>query len=107
MVGPLPLPYLPHADLRDTRQAFERLTRLEPHSRDAWFNYTNSLFADQPSGEILYIQADNLPAGGQDAIRRILLNSGGEAKTLLQVIQEKNAEQGRSPAWMYKISPLG
>ena len=56
------------------------------------------LFADQPSGEIFYIQADDLPAGGQDAIRRILLNSGGEAKTLLQVIQEKNAEQGRSPA---------
>ncbi len=56
------------------------------------------LWADQPSGEIFYIQADNLPNGGQDAIRRILLNSGGEAKTLLQVIQEKNAEQGRSPA---------
>ncbi len=56
------------------------------------------LFADQPTGEIFYIQADDLPSGGQDAIRRILLNSGGEAKTLLQVIQEKNAEQGRSPA---------
>jgi hypothetical protein len=56
------------------------------------------MFADQPSGEIFYIQADNLPNGGQDAIRRILLNSDGEAKTLLQVIQEKNAEQGRSPA---------
>ena len=56
------------------------------------------LFADQPSGEIFYIQADDLPDGGQDAIRRILLNDGGEAKTLLQVIQEKNADQGRSPA---------
>ncbi len=56
------------------------------------------LFADQPSGEIFYIQADDLPNGGQDAIRRLLLNDGGEAKTLLQVIQEKNAEQGRSPA---------
>jgi hypothetical protein len=56
------------------------------------------LFSDQPSGEIFYIQADNLPNGGQDAIRRILLNDGGQAKTLLQVIQEKNAEQGRSPA---------
>ncbi len=56
------------------------------------------LFADQPSGEIFYIQADDLPNGGQDAIRRILLNDGGEAKTLLRVIQEKNAEQGRSPA---------
>ena len=56
------------------------------------------LFADQPTGEIFYIQADDLPSGGQDAIRRILLNDGGEAKTLLQVIQKKNAEQGRSPA---------
>ena len=56
------------------------------------------LFSDQPSGEIFYIQADDLPSGGQDAIRRILLNDGGEAKTLLQVVQEKNAEQGRSPA---------
>ena len=56
------------------------------------------LFADEPSGEIFYIQADDLPSGGQDAIRRILLNDGGEAKTLLQPIQEKNAEQGRSPA---------
>ncbi len=56
------------------------------------------LFADQPSGEIFYIQADDLPNGGQDAIRRILLNDGGWAKTLLQVIQEKNADQGTSPA---------
>ncbi len=56
------------------------------------------LFADQPTGEIFYIQADDLPNGGQDAIRRILLNDGGEAKTLLQLIQEKNGEQGRSPA---------
>ena len=56
------------------------------------------LFADQPSGEIFYIQADDLPSGGQDAIRRILLNDAGEAKTLLQLIQEKNIEQGKSPA---------
>ena len=56
------------------------------------------LFADQPSGEIFYIQADDLPSGGQDAIRRVLLNDAGEAKTLLQVIQEKNVDQGRSPA---------
>ena len=56
------------------------------------------LFADQPSGEIFYIQADALPNGGQDAIRRILLNDAGQAKTLLQLVQEKNAEQGRPPA---------
>jgi glucose/arabinose dehydrogenase len=56
------------------------------------------LFGDFPSGEIFYIQADALPNGGQDAIRRILLNDGGEPKTLLESIREKNVEQGRSPA---------
>ena len=34
----------------------------------------------------------------RDRIRRILLNDSGDSKTLLQVIQEKNREQGRSPA---------
>jgi hypothetical protein len=56
------------------------------------------LFADQPSGEIFYIQADDLPSGGQDAIRRVLLNDDNEAKTLLQLIREKNREQRRSRA---------
>jgi hypothetical protein len=55
------------------------------------------LFGDFPSGEIFYIQADKLPSGGQDAIRRVLLNDGSEPKTLLQVIREKNARQGKTP----------
>jgi hypothetical protein len=56
------------------------------------------LFGDFPSGEIFYLQADRLPSGGQDAIRRILLNDGsGEAKTFLKLIQEKNAKQGKTP----------
>lgn len=55
------------------------------------------LFGDFPSGEIFYLQADKLPSGGQDRIRRILLNDNGEAKTFLKVIQEKNARQGRKP----------
>ena len=55
------------------------------------------LFGDFPSGEIFYIPADNLPSGGQDAIRRVLLTDGGEPKTLLQVIREKNAQQGKTP----------
>ena len=55
------------------------------------------LFGDFPSGEMFYIQADKLPGGGQDAIRRIVLNDAGESKTLLQVIREKNAEQSRTP----------
>ena len=56
------------------------------------------LFADQPSGEIFHIPADNLPDGGQDAIRRVLLNDGGQARTLLELIRQKNREQGRSRA---------
>ncbi len=56
------------------------------------------LFGDNPSGEVFYVSADLLPSGGQQAIRRILLNDSGDSKTLLQVIQEKNREQGRSPA---------
>jgi len=39
--------------------AFERLTRLQPNSRDAWFNYTNSLFAAE-SWELLASVGDRL-----------------------------------------------
>ena len=56
------------------------------------------IFTDMPSGEIFYVNADKLPAGGQDPIRRILLNSNGSAKTMLEVIQEKNKAQGKMPA---------
>ena len=56
------------------------------------------IFGDNPSGEIFYVSADNLPKGGQDSIRRILLNDNGASKTLLQVIKEKNAAQGKMPA---------
>jgi glucose/arabinose dehydrogenase len=56
------------------------------------------IFGDNPSGEIFYVNADNLPKGGQDAIRRILLNDNGAQQTFLQVIKEKNAAQGRTPA---------
>jgi hypothetical protein len=56
------------------------------------------IFTDMPSGEIFYVNADKLPSGGQDPIRRILLNSNGSAKTMLQVIQEKNKAQGKTPA---------
>ncbi len=55
------------------------------------------LFGDFPSGEIFYVQADKLPSGGQDAIRRILLNDGGVTKTFLKIIQEKNLAQKKPP----------
>jgi glucose/arabinose dehydrogenase len=56
------------------------------------------IFADMPSGELFYVNADHLPSGGQDAIRRILLNEGGTAKTFLEVIRAKNMQQGKMPA---------
>jgi glucose/arabinose dehydrogenase len=58
------------------------------------------LFGDNPSGEIFYVDADNLPKDAQaaSALRRILLNDKGTPKTLLQIIKEKNAEQGKPPA---------
>lgn len=57
------------------------------------------LFGDLPTGEIFHVSADDVPDGGQDAIRRVLLDDGsGEAKTLLQLVQEKNEAQGREPA---------
>jgi hypothetical protein len=56
------------------------------------------VFGDNPSGEIFYVNADRLPNGGQDAIRRILFNDKGTPKTLLQLIREKNTAQGKTPA---------
>lgn len=56
------------------------------------------IFTDMPSGEIFYVSADRLPDGGQASIRRILINADGTAKTVLQVIQEKNAAQGKKPS---------
>jgi glucose/arabinose dehydrogenase len=56
------------------------------------------LFSDMPSGEMFYVTADKLPSGGQAAVRRVLFNHNGAARTLLQVIQEKNKEQGKTPA---------
>ena len=56
------------------------------------------LFTDLPSGEILHIDADDLPDGGQAEIGRVLLNDGGEARTVLDIVRAKNLEQGRDPA---------
>jgi hypothetical protein len=56
------------------------------------------VFGDNPSGEVFYFSADNVPRGGPDAIRRVLFNHDGATKTLLELIKEKNAAQRRSPA---------
>jgi hypothetical protein len=56
------------------------------------------LFGDNPSGEVFAVSADKPPAGGQDQIRRVLLNDGGQASTLLELIKKKNVEQGKPAA---------
>jgi len=55
------------------------------------------IFGDNPSGEVFYVNADKVPAGGQ-SFRRILFRDKGENKTLLQLIRERNTAQGRMPA---------
>jgi hypothetical protein len=55
------------------------------------------IFGDNPSGEIFYVDVDNLPKGGQN-FHRILFNDKGDTKTLLEVIKAKNVQQGRNPA---------
>ena len=57
------------------------------------------LFADFPQGEIFHLPADDLPDGGQDGIRRVLLRDGvDDIRTLLDIVSEKTREQGREPA---------
>ena len=56
------------------------------------------LFGDMPSGEVFHISADDTTAYGPDHIRRVLFNDNSEAKTLLQLIREKNAQQGKPAA---------
>ena len=55
------------------------------------------LFGELVSGEVFYFSADDLPEGGQEAIRRVRFKHRGKTKTLLQMIQEKNIVQGREP----------
>ena len=56
------------------------------------------LFGDLPSGEIFHVSADDPPAGGQAAIRRVLLRDGEQTKTFLDVVRETTVEQGRAAA---------
>jgi|TARA_B100001123_G_scaffold324679_1_gene364760 hypothetical protein len=55
------------------------------------------IWGDLPSGEVFHVPADGLEGGGQSSVRRVLFRNDGETKTLLQLVREKNAEQGREP----------
>ena len=81
------------------RSGVAAVTGLAVYRHDAVPRLANLvLFGDLPSGEVFGFSADDLPDGGQDAIRRVLFDDGDGPKTLLQLIREKNASQGRRPA---------
>jgi glucose/arabinose dehydrogenase len=92
----------PFVQYDHTDPLFQRLvaiTGVYVYRQTAIRSLTNKMiFGDNPSGEIFYVDADNLPKGGQDTIRRVLFNDKGTSKTLLQLIQAKNASQGKEPA---------
>jgi hypothetical protein len=92
----------PIAEFDHTDPLFQRqvaITGVYFYRDSAVKQLTNKLiFGDNPSGEIFYLDADHLPKGGQGAIRRILFDDKGTQKTLLQLIQEKNKAQGKTPA---------
>ena len=94
----LSYPVAEYGQLDPLLQPRSAATGLVVYRDDAIPQLTNLvLFGDSPSGEIFYVDADDLPDGGQESIRRVLLHRQGDTKTLLQVIQEKNVAQGRTP----------
>jgi hypothetical protein len=58
------------------------------------------LFGDMPSGEVFHVSADQLPQGGQDAIRRVVFVTapGVAPRSALEIIKEKNRSQGKAEA---------
>lgn len=92
-------PVAEYAQLDPLLQGSSAITGVVPYRHDAIPQLEDLvLFGDLPSGEVFYIRADDLPQGGQDVIRRVLLRDGGEPKTLLELVQATNTEQGREPA---------
>ena len=92
-------PVAEYGQLDPLLQPSSAATGVVVYRHDAIPQLPNLLvFGDNPSGEVFFVQADELPDGGQDSIRRILFDDGGAPKTLLQLVQEKNREQGRELA---------
>ena len=95
----LSYPVVEYGQLDPLFQRSSMATGLVVYRGDALPQLANLvLFGDGPSGEVFYFSADDLPEGGQDAMRRVLLRHGSGTKTLLQMIREKNVSQGRDPA---------
>ena len=95
----LTYPVAEYGQLDPLLQRSSAATGVAVYRDDAIPQLTNQLvFGDNPSGEVFYVSADAFPAGGQDAIGRVLFGTDGDPMTLLQLVREKNGEQGRSPA---------
>ena len=95
----LSYPVVEYGQLDPLFQPSSMATGLVVYRDDAVPQLSNLvLFGDGPSGEVFYFSADDLPEGGQDAMRRVLFRDGTGTKTLLQMIREKNVSQGRTPA---------
>ena len=84
------------SDFKAASEAFERLTRLQPMSRDAWFNYANSLFA-AGAWESLARVGDRLveldPLGENSGLitARAHLESGDQETALLALERTESA----------------
>jgi hypothetical protein len=92
-------PIAEYAQLDPLLQSQSAATGVHVYRGDAIPQLANLIvWGDLPSGEIFYVSADRLPTGGQSAIRRILLNHDGRASTLLQLVQIRNGEQGKTAA---------
>src|SRR4051812_29177391 len=91
----------PIVDFDHTDPLLQRLaaaTGIYAYRDKAVPQLTNKLiFGDNPSGEIFYVDADAVPKGGQN-FHRILFTDRGETKTLLQIIKDKNMQQGKTLA---------
>lgn len=53
------------------------------------------IFGEIVSGEIFYVDADNLPSGGKGAVRRVLVSEGRAGTRLLDVIRAEAARRGK------------
>jgi len=74
-------------DFRRAGEAFRRVTELRPNSRDAWFNYANSLFADGAWADLTHVgerllELDPLNENAALITARALLETGDEEGAL-------------------------
>ncbi len=84
------------SDFRAPGRAFERLTRIQPMSRDAWFNYANALFAAEAwraltrVGDRL-VQLDPLGENAGLITARAYLESGNQDAALRALERTESA----------------